>query len=296
MTDVKIRLKQEGIIRTSGYQVTQWCSVLNAATDPSSYASLFVIRNTEGAESLERIATQKDFVTYAPNELKYFEAKQTGGDALLSAVSGDTLLITPTIDTWLQSQAPYLDCSFVVDQLDTFAQGTGPSAVAGNYVTLPGYTLTNADVGRWVLLTGFSTAGYNGVAQILSVAGSTALVNKTITTNESGSSWALRRVAVRTNAGDGLEPRYFPSRLDELKWELRRNGALVASGSKGSTMRARPKDKVFRDLRFTSVEADHDAANALLSVTRLAVQNLQTNVSLIDTSFLGVQTYNFPAE
>lgn len=295
MVDVHIRLRQEGIVRAFGYQVTQWASVVSpGATDPASYAGLFVIRNGAGGESLERVASLRDFISYAVNELKYFEAKNTGGNALLSALAGDSLIVTPAVSEWLQSGAPYDTCTFTVDAVTTVANGTAPATLTGNRIQLPGYEFSDDDVGRWVTLTGFTTSAYNATVRILSFVGNTATVDATLTTNETGATWAFRRVRIVSDLGPSSEPRYFPTRRRQLGWELRRSGSLLASGVAGETQRQDPRAELYRDVRFTAVVPTEDDANALFAVTRDAVGRLQRAAEAVDTAFAGLQTYDYP--
>jgi hypothetical protein len=294
MADVRIELKQEGVIRAEGYQVTQWVTTLASATDPASYASLFVLRKTAGAESFERVATMRDLVAYPANELKYFDAKKAGGDAILSALPGDILTINPALDYWLQAGAPYADCQFFVDGVEVLSEGLAPLALPGNRVQLPGATLTADDVGRWVTLSGFATAAYNGPAQILAYAGSTATVSTVISTPDTGSVWQFRRVRIATDVGAGFEPRYFPTLESNLHWTLTRGGTTIAAGAFGATSRQDPTLALYRARRVTTVELTLDAATALMSVVQNAVSLLQGAAAQNGASFSGVQTYDFP--
>jgi len=291
---VKIRLNQEGFVRTAGFQATQWTSSYPAdATTPETYAALFLLRNTEGVESFERVATGTDFVSYPENELKYFEALHGGGGAVFSALPGDTISFDPAIDFWLQADAPYDSCAFEVAAVETVASGGSSAAIAGNQVQLTGYTLTDADVGRWVKLSGFATTGYNVPVQILAYAGSVATVDAAITTNEAGGAWAIRRLRIVTAVDPAQEPRYFPTRVANKPWRLTRGATLVGSGDHGATRRT-TEAALFRDRRVTTLEPSLDDALARFAVTRAAVATLQHAAEATDVAFAPRQTYDYP--
>lgn len=287
-----IRIRQQGYVRSAGYQATEWAVTVPVSdppsdppigTDPLSYAPLFVVRNVGGFDSLERIATLRDFATLPQSELKYFDVRGANGDAFfLGLLLGDTLRITTSLPYWLQAETPYTDQDFIVAQVPNRVQGTSASCFTGSLLQLPGYTFTNDDVGRWVLLNGFSDPANNGFAQILGYAGLTAHVNKTFT-NDTGGAWAFPWVRVQDNF-PGLEPRYFPTRERALAWELRRGGSLVASGDGGATMREIEQPLV-RSVRNTIVAPTLDAALDLFDVVRHEVADLQRAASRTNTTF-----------
>jgi hypothetical protein len=289
---VTIRIRQQGYVRITGYQATQWAVTVPVsdppsdppiATDPLSYAQLFVVRNVGGFDSFERIATLSDFATLPVSELKYFDVRGAGGDSFfLGALPGDTLRITTSLPHWLQNQAPYTDQDFIIAQIANRVQGTAASCFTGSQLQLPGYTFTNDDIGRWVLLSGFANPANNGYAQILGYTGSTARVNKTFT-NDTGGTWAFPWVRVQESFA-GLEPRYFPTRERGLSWELRRGGALIAAGGGGATMREIEAPLV-RSVRNTTISPTLDAALDLFNVVRHEIANLQRAATRNNTAF-----------
>lgn len=287
-----IRIRQQGYIRANGYQATQWAVTVPVSdppadppigTDPLSYAPLFVVRNVGGIDSLERVATLQDMAALPASELKYFDIRGDNGAAcFLGVLLGDTLRITSSLPYWLQAQAPYTNQDFIIAQIENRVQGTSASCFAGSLLQLPGYSFTNDDIGRWVLLSGFADAGNNGYAQILGYTGLTARVNKTFT-NGSGGVWAFPWMRIQ-HSSPGLEPRYFPTRERALSWELRRGGALVVSGTGGATMRE-VEAPLVRSVRNTTLAPTLDAALDLFDVTRRQIADLQRAASRNNTAF-----------
>lgn len=289
----KIELKQEGIVRLAGYQCSQWIATSTGVTNPLSNAPLFVIRNTEGLESFERIATPQDFVAYAENELKYFEAKNTGGDAALDAQVGDLITITSSITYWLQADAPYTDLTFEVAAVETIASGSAPVCAAPRSLTVPAYAFGDADVGRWIVLTGVPGLAPVQRVQIIGATGGVATLGSDVP-NGTGTAWALKRLRIRTDLGPASEQRYFPTRERGLAWTLTRGGStLIAQGTDGESARTDPQAALFRDRRITTIEATADAATALFAVVRNGVATLDAQLAAMDTSFLGVQTFDY---
>lgn len=296
MTTPKIQLKQEGIVRPSGYQLVQWVTSHADApndTDPDSLEPLFVLRNASGRELFERVATPLDLSQLEVNPLSYFEAKSADGFGWHGAIAGDVLRFA-SIETWLQTSAPYTDCDFIVAAVENLASGTGPQVLTGNRVILPGYAPTSADLGRWVVLTGFATTGYNTTVQVLGIVGNVLQVDLTTTTNETGAGWALRRLRVESNAGSTLEPRYFPTLVARATWQVLRGATVIASGTQGYTQRLDPTATTYRDRRVTVVAATQQAALDVATVTRRGVELLQLAAEVDGTSFLGVQTHDYP--
>ena len=287
-----LRIRQQGYLRATGYQATQWAVTVPVsdppadppiATDPLSYAPLFVVRNVGGFDSFERVATLQDFVALPASELKYFDVRGDAGDAFfLGLVLGDTLRILTSVPYWIQAETPYTDQDFIVAQVANRVQGTSASCFTGSQLQLPGYTFTNDDVGRWVLLSGFTDPTNNGYAQILGYTGGTARVNRTYT-NDTGGAWAFPWIRVKDNFM-GLEPRYFPTRERGLQWELRRGGALVATGTGGATMREIEAPLV-RSVRCTTLSPTLDAALDLFDVTRRQLADLQRAATRNNTAF-----------
>lgn len=289
---------QEGFVRSAGYQLAQWTAAYPSPATTDSLESLFLISRSSLGESLVRVATLSDFVAYPVNELKYFECRGTGGNALFSALAGDVIRVTPSPDHWLQSGEPYDDCDFTVASLVS-TSGSTPLIKVGNYLQLDDYSFTDEDQGRWFLLAGFDTSGYNAPVQVVDVltphtariAFASAL---SVTTNETGTAWTKRRLLIDTNAGALLEPRYFPTLESAVGWELLRTGTSYGTGAFGETSRTTPGALVFRDRRFTSMLPSLDAALAVASNTRAAVALLQAEADSNNTAFLGVTQTDYP--
>lgn len=267
------------------------------ATAPLSFAPLFVVRNEEGFESLDRIATLQDLATLPQAELKYFDVRGPGGDAAfapaipggpLGPFAGDTLTFPETtgrLSYWLEDSAPYNTNIFTVKQSAVRAQGTLPQILTGGRLQLPNYTFTPNDVNRWVNLSGFTTSSYNGLCQILGYVGNTATINKTTPIIETGGAWSFPYIEIETQVSPSLEPRFFPTKENNLRWELRRGAALVASASFGGvTMRASTQT-LCRSLRYTAVSSSNQAALDFMSFVRNGVANLQRAATLNDTDF-----------
>ncbi len=288
MTDIVIVLKQRGVVRPLGYQVTQWCVLEgDPVTDPATYAGLFVLRNTLGRESFVRIATLQDLEQYPLNELRYFEARGTNGDAVVSqATAGDVLRFSDnSLLHWEQDEEPYDTRDFVVNAVYDRTTGSTPQILAGNSLLLPGYVFSSYDVGRWVYLSGFSTLDYNGYAQILSYAGDVATINKVTTTNEDGTAYAFRWIQVSDDVGVGLEPRYFPTKVENAGWQLLRSGASVTSNNSGGRTLRETEDQTYRSSRLTTLETTADFATKFMATCRSGISQLQASGAVNGTTF-----------
>lgn len=301
MADIILRIRQQGIIRPRGYQVTQWAVTVPIseppltpplATSPLSYSDLFLTRKTDVLESLERVTTLQDFEAYPVKHLEFMEIKGFNGDYFnLNVVPNDVLRINDK-DYWIQpGQAPYTNNDFIVLNKLNRAQGLGPKCYTNGNIELPNYIFTNDDIGRWVNLSGFSTALNNGLVKIQQVYGVTALVNKIFTANETGSSWNFPYVQIQS-LFPGLEPRFFPTSEINLKWELYRSSTLLYSGEGGATSRNQ-NTALTRTKRFTAIMPTLEAATALMDVTANQVSKLQRDASLNGTNFTTIITRTF---
>ena len=289
---------QEGFVRLAGYQLTQWTAQYPSGVTADALAELFLIAKSSLGESLVRVATLADLVAYPTNQLKCFEARGSGGNMVYSALAGDVIRLAPSIDYWLQVEAPYADCDFVVESVET-TSGTSPTFRVGNYLQLNDYVFTDDDVGRWFQLGGFTTSAYNAAVKVVSIVSThTAIVaftNSSMgTTNEDGTSWSRRRLVIQTNTGGSQEPRYFPTTLRGASWNLLRGGSRYASGADGETSREDPNILVFRDRRVTSLLPSLDAALALIATTKAAVGFLQAAADTNNTAFLGTRQTDYP--
>lgn len=259
------------------------------ATDPLSYAPLYVVRDAGGYDILERVATLVDFEAIPVAELSYFEPRDTGGGDLLSNVLvGDTLRITTPPPHWLQTQAPYTDNDFIVSQVAKRVEGTGAKCFVGGQLQLPGYTFSQRDIGRWVSLSGFTNSGNNGKFRITGYLGATARV-ATSFVNETGGDYAFEWLKVKDDFV-GLEPRYFPTRTDRLAWELRRAGTPLFAGENGASSRANTQ-ALSRSVRYTALAPSLDAAEKLFLVSRQRIADLQRQAAVNNTEFTVLITY-----
>lgn len=294
----QIRLTQEGFVRAQGFQLTQWTSAYPAEVTTDSLENLFVITKSSLGESLVRVATLTDFVSYNLNELKYFECRGVNGNFMHGALAGDILRVTPSVSYWLQAAAPYADCDFVVSGFETVS-GSSPQIMIGNYLQLSNYTFTDADVGRWFVLAGFATTAYNATAQVTAVVSPhTAVIafydGTSVTTNETGTSWVKRRIVIQTNVSSTLEPRYFPTVERGIGWALERGGSTYMDGPTGESSRRDPRLVTFRDRRVTSLLPSLDAAMNLVTTTKAAVAHLQAESDTNNTAFLGAHQTDYP--
>ena len=291
-----IQLKQERIPRTVGWQLTQWVSrVPIGATTPDALEPLFVVRVIGGRESFDRVASLTDFVKYSENRLSFFEPRGAAGDvALRQAVNGDTLRFPGTaLLHWEQADAPYNTLDFQIYRVSTRVSGFGANLFTGGGLLLTGYTFTDADIGRWVLLSGFSTSRYNGYIQITSVVGGMAQTHVSVPGDEASSGlWEFRWIELDAGVDPALEPRYFPERRDALQWQLWRGLTLIIYGTGGSTRRER-EDAVFLSVRWTSVEASLDAAMSFMTSVQTGVRALQAEAALNDGAVGEVVTTTF---
>lgn len=305
MSDVILRIRQQGFVRTGGYQVTQWAVTVPVsdpisdppiATSPLSYAPLFLMRNEDfGFESFEGIASLQDFVSLEDNELEYFEIKgQYGNTALINTQIGDTLNLPSTsLDYWLLDSAPYLNNQFTISGLAQKASGVTPLILTGNKLVLTGYTFTDDDIGRWFKLAGFTTSSYNTYVQVISYTGNVATINITTTTNEAGSVWEVKRFQVVSNVSPSLEPRYFSEAKNNLAWEIKHGGSTVASNTVGLNTQRRLSTVRNRAVRMTYLAPTLDTAMDFMAATRDGVKVLQAQAAKNNTTFSTLITTTF---
>lgn len=274
-----IRLNQERVARASGWQLTQWLSTYPAAvTYPDTLEAAFLVRNVSGRESFERVATLSDLAAYPVSNLRYFEPKGAYGDVFFTLVaSGNTLRITGDTLHWVQVGAPYTNREFTVNSGPLQrASGSAPQILPGGIVIFPGYTFSDDDIGRWFQLTGFVTGAFNGYCQILSVRGNTAQTNKSSAVTETSSGgWYSYRVSIETNAGAGLEPRYFPLKATGLTWDLVYTGGSTQQGDGGTTLRDVTSSNLYRTTRWTSIEPSLEAALSFMASVQDGLRRLR---------------------
>ena len=251
-------------------------------------------------ESLARVTTLHDLAELPVAELRYFDVLGPGGDAIFArdaitgayAVrAGDVLTFPDTtgrLAYWLEDAAPYNTNVFHVRGVARRAGGFLPQLLAGGKLQLPGYALTDADIGRWVAIEGFTTPAYSGTFQILSRVGNTAQINLNTTTNELGTTWDLPVIEIQTVTGAGLEPRYFPTRELNLAWNL--VGAVVSASADrgGATTRwaGVPPGPLCRSVRFTSLESSAESAAGLMALVRTGAEALQAAATVNAGEFL----------
>jgi hypothetical protein len=250
-------------------------------------APLYVLDTAGSIDVLRRVATLRDYEELRQAELEYFDVQTSDATAaalaLGSALSGDVLrVLAPTY--WLQDQAPYTTSDFTLLGVVNRASGSAPQVYTGHELTLPDYVFGEEDVGRWVLLSGFATAGNNGYAQILSVLGNVATTSKTFAAPQTGSGWAFPWLRIQSDLGPTLEPRYFPMRMSALPWQLRRVAAVITSGSGGVTARGYSAPLV-RSVRHTYLAPSIPSATALFDYVGAALSTLQANAALNGTAF-----------
>lgn len=296
-TPVILRIRQQGYVRATGYQASQWVVTVPTsegsdpplATEPETYAPLFVLRNVGGFERFERVAKLEDFVGVPRSELTCFDVRGAGGDLLLlNASAGDVLRITTEVPHWIQAQAPYTDQDFIVSHVAFRAQGTGAICFTDGQVQLPGYVFSEADIGRWVRLQ-FRDTSNNGYAQILSYTGNTARVGRRFSSLQGDGTWAFPWVRIR-DSFEGLEPRYFPTCERNLAWDLRRDDGLLVTGTGGVTAREIDAALV-RSIRATTLTPTLDAATNLFTVTRSDVSALQRAAARTNSVFTALITH-----
>ncbi len=299
--DVTLRIRQQGYVRTTGYQAVQWAVTVPVvdpsgtpaiATDPGSYAPLYVIDTAGERETLRRIATLQDYQALPRSELKYFDVRTLGAEGrswFTDMQLGDTLRILSQPPHWVQEQAPYTDWDFVIDDVSYRTTGGSPSVQVGKTLTLAGYTFTPEDIGRWVELVGFATTQYNGLTQILSYTGNVATVDKNFTTNETGSTWRFPWVRVQ-EVFSGQEPRYFPTRMKNLSWARIRAGLTICSGVGGGVTCRELPGALVRSVRYTELASTLEEGLALLDYSYAEVQRLQRQAVASADSFLPLTT------
>jgi hypothetical protein len=306
-----IRLRQKGYIRSTGIQAVNWAVTVPVsdpastpliATAPLNLAPFFVIRDVGGSDRLERIATLVDFGTVPHAELRYLDIRSPEGIALFSPTvpggplgpfPGDELRFEgPQTDHWLEDNIPYHNRSFRVKACVIRESGTNPQLISGNRLILPGYTLTQDDVGRCVNLSGFTTPAYNGICRILSINGHVATINKLVTVSQTGTAWAFPWIEIDTLVS-GNEPRFFPTNERNLPWSLYRAGVEILRSSYGAYTSRGIKGPLARSLRYTEVLPSIDQAMELFSVIRNGVYNLQRASETVDTAFTTLMTSTY---
>lgn len=294
-TPVTLRIQQQGYVRANGYAAVQWAVTepivdppgdTPRATDPSSYAALFVVDRAGPREILARVATLRDYAEVPVAELEWFDVRTPGtpGRQWFQYLRvGDTLRVEGA-PHWVQNQTPYTTLDFEVDAISFRTSGTAPATIVGSQLTLPGYVFTPEDVGRWVELTGFTTSAYNGMTQIVSYLGNVATVDKSFGTNETGSTWRFPWAHVRSNF-TGLEKRYFPTREVNLGWQLMRDGSTIVTGtSGGASCRLGGAPRV-RSVRFTTLAPSLDAGTDVFAATRAELARLHAEATRSAESF-----------
>lgn len=294
-----IRLNQERVARAAGWQLSQWVSTYPAeVTYPNSLEAPFLIRNVSGRESFERVSLLTDLAAYEEKKLRFFEPKGVNGDLFFTRVStGNALrVVGDTTAHWIQATTPYTNKAFTVNSgLLLRANGASPVMLPGGVVTLPGYTFSDEDVGRWFEFTGFSTSAFNGFCQIRSVRGNAAQTSKASgVTETSAGGWFSYWVSIETNVGGGLEPRYFPTKTTNLPWELDYAPGSTQTGTGGVTHREATTSNLYRSSRWTSIEPSLDAARNFMAVVQDGVRRLQAESDAnVDGTTVVVVT-NFP--
>lgn len=312
MTTSVIRIRQQGFVRTTGNQLSNWVVTVPVAdpggtpliaTAPPLYEALFVLYTQGDRESLVRIATLSDLGRIPEAELRYFDLLGPGGDTVfapaypngpLGPFAADELAFSDAaVPHWRENLAPYTTLSFTVKRCVAKAAGLNPSVLTGNKLILPGYSFKSSDVGRWVGLSGFVSSSYNGLARIVWVDGDTAVISKTIVSNETGTSWMLPWVEIETRADTALEPRFFPTREANIPWALRRSGVTIVEGVAGGFTARSSDASLVRSRRWTGLyPTETDAVNAA-SAIRNGVYNLAQSADLADSSFLTLTTSTY---
>ncbi len=279
-----IRLRQERSPRRNGWWLSQ--SIARDppdVTSPDIFEPAFVVRDVGGREFFERVASMNDLVALSENRLNRLDLKSANGhDFFGLAQAGDIFRVTGAdTDHWVETAAPYSDRDFLIAQVSARANGVGVNVLSGGKVVLAGYPFTRHDVGRWFRLQGMVTSGYNGYAQVLSVDGTNAVTSIAVVSPEAAPSatWSFPWVEIQDEAGSG-ELRYFPERRDGLTWELRRDVALMISGTGGSSLRERPAEPLFRTNRWGSLEPSLQDALDFGSTTKRGLELLRDEAVL----------------
>lgn len=277
-----ITLKQERTLRPAGYQLSQWISRYpEDATQPAALEPVFVVRSVENTEYFERVAVLLDTVSLSENPLTRFDFKGVGGDAALAALRPYDVIRATGEETrhWLQTEAPYNDRDFTVYQISARKSGSASTMLSGGRLQLDGYTFSDDDIGRWVYLQGFvDNTSYNGYAKVLRYEGNTAYIDKTTTATEtSGGGWYFYWAEIVVSSGGSVEPRYFPDKRAGITWRCLRDGSPIVdcSGDAGETYRSNPSLKLFRSVRWTSIEATLQNALDFMASVVLGVRALQ---------------------
>lgn len=251
---------------------------------------MFVVRDVNGVETFERVAQLPEF-SLAFRSLTFFDVKGSGGDLALSSVSaGDVLSVNNAPSWWFEDAAPYDTSDFIVAQVQQRIQCPASCFVSPQGIQLSQYTLTADDIGRWIYLEGFTDSGNNGWAQILSYLGTVAQVSKVFTSDDAGS--ATFRVVQIDPAVSGQEPKYFPTKANNLQWKFQRGSTILCTGNGGATLRDGETTNLrFLTTRYTTLTPTAQASEDLFLITRQQVDDLQRAATQVQEAFTDLITH-----
>ena len=312
MTTSVIRIRQQGFVRSNGNQLSNWTVTVPVAdpggspllaTAPPLYEALFVLSTQGPRETLARVARVQDLGVLPEAELRFFDVLGPGGDVVfapaytngpLGPFSTDVLSFTSEdLPHWREALPPYTTGDFAVKRCAVKASGSNPLVRTGNRLILQGYRFTSSDVGRWVSLSGFTTATYNGLARIVWVDGDVAVIDKTVTSNEAGTSWLMPWIEIETRPSLSLEPRFFPTREQNIPWSLVRGGTVIASGASGGYTSRGTDAALVRSRRWTGIYATEVEATNAATVIRNGAYNLSAAAEVLDSGFLPLTTSTY---
>lgn len=313
MTISVIRIRQKAYVRSTGVQLVSWAVTVPVAdpagtpliaTAPVSCQPLFVIRQQQVGEALQRIARLEDFESIPQAEARYLDVRGAGGDVLFAPTApngplgpfvGDELSfdLSGSLSHWCEDQAPYDTGVFQVRASAVKGSGLLPQVLPGNQLVLPGYSFKSTDVNRWVNLTGFASSSYNGLTRILGYQGNVATVSKTTTTSETGAAWTFPWVEIETRADPTLEPRYFPKADSDIAWSLRRLGTTVIEQPSGAFPSRGSDEALVRSVRCTMIAPDVSLAQKAALVIQNGAFNLAQKLGVLDTEVFPLKTLTY---
>ncbi len=297
------RLYQEGNVRLLGFQTTEWID-LNSSYTTLPLADVFVLRkNAYGKpDTFERVATPEDYGTLGTNALIYFDAKGPFIVDGLNPIAGDILRLKATnFEHWATANpingisytiTPDGYMEFPVLAYESFKgkqTGDAPPVLAGNTISVSNYFFTEEDVGRRIILTGFTNPSNNVFPVIQSVSGGLAKTS-TIFINESGTtsaSWSFARIKL-------VATKPIPRIEANVEWQVFRTGTgTIFSGTTGTPMRRYFDTVLFRDNRLTMLNATQDIAQNHFDLVQSFLTSLQRKLAKVDTAFFSVGPYDF---
>lgn len=296
-------LYQEGNVRSTGFQTTEWLDS-NPLNTTAAYRQAFVMRRQGPGlpDVFERVATPADYGVLRANPLTAFDFKGPFTTDVSMPLAGDTLrLYAVPFPHWAATTAingqsytiggdGYME--FTISAYAAWrTRGTNdPPTVDGNQLITPGYIFTDADVGRFVRLSGFVNGANNTTARVVQAVGGMAVTNRTFVSEVGGPSanWIIDRIEVAS-----AKP--IPRIEGNVQWQVRQQGTgtVILAGTLGSPLRADADLLQFSDDRAWLLHPTIEIAQDHFDAVRAYMRSLQAQLAGGGGSFQAVGPYVF---